>query len=82
MRRKFPRRHRACENLRLPADHREPSERLRLVATRMLARHADGWRGWAYQWNEAGTDAFFLKIAGAKVQISTIAADGSSNTVS
>lgn len=59
-----------------PADYRKPDENLRLIETRVLLRHADGWQAWAYLWNEEQTDAA-LKIAGATVGISTIAADGS-----
>ena len=59
-----------------PADYREPDKNLRLIETRVLLRHADGWQAWAYLWNEAQTDAT-LKIAGATVPVSTIAADGS-----
>jgi uncharacterized repeat protein (TIGR03806 family) len=59
-----------------PADYRKPADKLRLIETRMLIRHADGWHAWAYLWDDAQADAT-LKIAGAKVEISTIAADGS-----
>src|SRR5215813_12755076 len=31
-----------------PADYRDPTEKLRLVETRVLLRHADGWHAWAY----------------------------------
>jgi uncharacterized repeat protein (TIGR03806 family) len=58
------------------ADNRKPDDNLRIIETRVLLRHADGWQAWAYLWNDAQTDAT-LKIAGAKVAISTIAADGS-----
>jgi len=59
-----------------PADYREPDRNLRLIETRVLLRRQDGWQAWAYLWNDAQTDAA-LKIAGAKVPISTIAANGS-----
>jgi uncharacterized repeat protein (TIGR03806 family) len=59
-----------------PADYREPDKNLRLIETRLLLRHEDGWQAWAYLWNDARTDAT-LKIAGATVPISTITADGS-----
>jgi uncharacterized repeat protein (TIGR03806 family) len=59
-----------------PADYRKPAEKLRLIETRVLTRHADGWHGSAYQWDASGADAV-LKIAGAKVDIATIATDGS-----
>lgn len=59
-----------------PADYREPEKNIRLIETRVLLRHSDGWRASAYLWNAEQTDAV-LKIAGAKVEIATIAADGS-----
>ncbi len=59
-----------------PADYRKPQEKLRLIETRVLLRHDDGWQAWAYLWNDAQTDAV-LKIAGARVDIPTIVADGS-----
>lgn len=58
-----------------PADYRKPGEKLRLVETRVLLRQAGGWLAWAYLWNDQQTDAT-LKIAGAKVAISTIGTDG------
>ena len=59
-----------------PADYRKPSDDIRLIETRVLIRHADGWHAWAYLWDAAKGDAT-LKIAGARVEISTVAADGS-----
>ena len=59
-----------------PADYRKPTDKLRLVETRVLLRHADGWHAWAYLWDDTQTDAV-LKVAGATVPISAIAADGS-----
>ena len=58
-----------------PADFREPDKDLRLIETRVLLRQADGWHAWAYVWDERQTEAT-LKIAGAKVDVATIAADG------
>lgn len=58
-----------------PADYRKPGEKLRLIETRVLLHHADGWLAWAYLWNDQQTDAT-LKIAGAKVAIATIGANG------
>jgi uncharacterized repeat protein (TIGR03806 family) len=58
-----------------PADYRKPDENLRLIETRVLLRQDDGWQAWAYLWNDEQTDAT-LKIAGARVDISTVAADG------
>jgi uncharacterized repeat protein (TIGR03806 family) len=59
-----------------PADFREPDKDLRLIETRVLLRQADGWQAWAYVWDAAQADAT-LKIAGAKVDVATVAADGS-----
>jgi len=46
----------------------------RLVETRLLMRHADGWTGYPYQWNGQGTDAV-LVMNGARVE--GVLADGS-----
>lgn len=62
-----------------PADYRKPNEKLRLIETRVLLHRADGWSAWAYLWNDQQSDAT-LKIAGAKVAVSTI--DGSGVPVS
>ncbi len=51
-----------------PADLEKPDEDVRLVETRVLLKHEDGWQTWAYVWNDAHTDAE-LKIAGAKVPL-------------
>ncbi|MEX0954346.1 MAG: SO2930 family diheme c-type cytochrome [Rhizobiaceae bacterium] len=59
-----------------PADFREPDKDIRLIETRVLLRHEDGWQAWTYLWNEDENDAE-LNIAGAKVPIDTIAEDGS-----
>lgn len=59
-----------------PADYREPEKDIRLIETRVLLRRSDGWQAAAYLWNAEQTDAV-LKIAGAKVGIATVAADGS-----
>jgi len=58
-----------------PADFRKPAEAVRLVETRVLLRQAGGWQAWAYLWNDEQTDAV-LKIAGARVDIATVSADG------
>lgn len=59
-----------------PADFREPGKDIRLIETRVLLRHDDGWQAWAYLWNDDESDAE-LNIAGARVPIDTIAEDGS-----
>lgn len=58
-----------------PADFRKPTEAVRLIETRLLLRQAAGWQAWAYVWNTEQTEAT-LKIAGAKVDVSTAAGDG------
>jgi uncharacterized repeat protein (TIGR03806 family) len=59
-----------------PADFRRPDADIRLIETRVLLRHEDGWQAWAYLWNEDQSEAE-LKIAGARVPVETIAEDGS-----
>src|SRR5262249_34894415 len=59
-----------------PADYRKPADDLELIETRVLLRHADGWHAWAYLWDAVQNDAT-LKITGARVEISTVATDGS-----
>jgi uncharacterized repeat protein (TIGR03806 family) len=58
-----------------PADFRRPKKNRRLVETRLLIHTPDGWKGAAYLWNDAQTDAD-LKIAGATVPMNWIGADG------
>lgn len=58
-----------------PADFRKPAEAVRLIETRVLLRQEGGWQAWAYLWNAEQTDAT-LKITGAKVDVSTVAATG------
>lgn len=58
-----------------PADFRSPNEKVRLIETRVMLRHEDGWQSWAYLWNEEQSDAE-LKIAGAKVDVATIDESG------
>lgn len=49
-----------------PADFAMPDEAIRMVETRVLLHGADGWKAYAYVWNEAQSDAT-LKLAGAKI---------------
>lgn len=58
-----------------PADLRAPDEDVRLIETRVLLRQENGWHAWAYLWNEQQTEAE-LKIAGARVPVSTVGRDG------
>ena len=41
----------------------------RIVETRLLVRHDDGWKAYPYVWNDAQTEAF-LEIAGAAFEFS------------
>lgn len=58
-----------------PADYRAPDKDLRIIETRLLLHREDGWHALAYVWNDERTEAT-LKIAGAKVDIATIDAQG------
>ncbi len=58
-----------------PADFRQPDKNVRLIETRVLELHEDGWQAWAYLWNDDQTDAE-LTIAGAHVPIDTVLGDG------
>jgi uncharacterized repeat protein (TIGR03806 family) len=58
-----------------PADYRVPTENIRLIETRVMIRHESGWQAQAYLWNAEQTEAT-LKIAGARVDISTVTAAG------
>ena len=58
-----------------PADYRAPDKDLRIIETRLLLHREDGWHALAYVWNEAQSEAT-LKIAGAKVDVATIDAQG------
>ncbi|HHZ08373.1 MAG TPA: hypothetical protein GX405_06290 [Rhizobiales bacterium] len=57
------------------ADYRAPDRDLRIVETRLLLHREDGWHALAYVWNDEQTEAT-LKIAGARIDISTIDAKG------
>ncbi len=54
-----------------PADFRRPDEDIRLIETRVLLRHEDGWQAMAYVWNADQTDAE-LKIAGKRLDLSFV----------
>ncbi|MGD9915773.1 MAG: SO2930 family diheme c-type cytochrome [Rhizobiaceae bacterium] len=58
-----------------PADYRQPDKDIRLIETRVMLRQEKGWQAWAYVWNDEQSDAA-LKIAGAKVEVSSINAAG------
>ncbi len=60
-----------------PADARAPDENLRLVETRLLIRHPDGWHPLPYIWNAEQRDAV-LTPAGEVRPISFVDATGAS----
>jgi uncharacterized repeat protein (TIGR03806 family) len=47
-----------------PVDERDPGKGRRLIETRLLTRHPEGWKGLAYVWNDEQTEAR-LRIVGA-----------------
>jgi uncharacterized repeat protein (TIGR03806 family) len=63
------------KNFYFPADFRAPGENLRLIETRLLIRHADGWQPLPYIWDAAQHDAV-LTPAGEVRAISFIDAAG------
>ena len=62
-----------------PADLREPEKDIRLIETRLLVHQKDGWKAFAYVWDEEAADAT-LKIAGKRLSVDVI--DSSGNPVS
>ena len=71
----FPEGSALIKSFSFPADFRSPTEAVRHIETRVMLKHEDGWHAWAYLWNADQTDAE-LKIAGARVDIESIDADG------
>ncbi|GKX33682.1 MAG: hypothetical protein MnENMB40S_13000 [Rhizobiaceae bacterium MnEN-MB40S] len=63
-----------------PADLREPTRDIRLVETRLLIRQDDGWKAFAYVWDEETGDAT-LKIAGKRLPIDVIDNSGGSISI-
>lgn len=62
-------------------DLRAPNEGRRPIETRVLVRHADGWRTWPYLWDEAGRDATFTP-AGAVLAIDFVDPSGEPRSAS
>lgn len=62
-----------------PADLRKPTENIQLVETRVLVRHAEGWRANPYVWNAEQTDAV-LKPSGEVQRRTFIGLDGEERT--
>ncbi len=71
----FPEGSALIKSFSFPADYRRPEENVRIIETRVLLKQADGWHAWAYIWNNEQTDAT-LNIAGARVPVITVNADG------
>ncbi|MGH9883927.1 MAG: SO2930 family diheme c-type cytochrome [bacterium] len=62
-----------------PADLRAPTQNLRLVETRLLVRHEDGWQALPYVWDADQRDAVLTPTGGTPA-ISFIDADGAPQT--
>ncbi|MCB9633176.1 MAG: hypothetical protein H6721_13730 [Sandaracinus sp.] len=62
-------------------DLRSPDVDRRVLETRVLVRHADGWRTWPYRWNDTQTDADFTP-AGAVIELSFVDTDGAAREAS
>lgn len=58
-----------------PADFRRPSEKVRLIETRLLVHKPSGWVALAYVWNDAQTEAV-LKRAGARRAVDFVDTQG------
>jgi len=69
------------KNFYFPADFRAPGADLRLIETRLMVRHADGWHPLPYIWDETQHDAV-LSPAGEVRAISFIDAAGASQVAS
>lgn len=67
------------KNFYFPSDYRTPTANLRLIETRLMVRHADGWHPLPYIWDEAQHDATFTP-AGEVRNISFTDADGAAQT--
>ncbi|MDX2235697.1 MAG: SO2930 family diheme c-type cytochrome [Hyphomonadaceae bacterium] len=63
-----------------PADLRAPDDAVRLIETRLLIRRRDGWASAVYLWDADGREAR-LHVAGARVPVTTIDADGAARTI-
>jgi uncharacterized repeat protein (TIGR03806 family) len=57
-------------------DERSPEQGRRILETRILARHQEGWKAYSYHWNDEQTDAVY-RASGAVRAFSWVRADGS-----
>lgn len=62
-----------------PDDFRNPEGPRRILETRVLARHEDGWQAYGYRWNEDQTDAE-NKVTGKVLDVAWIDEAGSSRS--
>jgi uncharacterized repeat protein (TIGR03806 family) len=62
-----------------PHDMNDPAKGRRLLETRILEHHPDGWVGLPYIWNKEQTEAT-LELAGDTVQVAWRHADGNERT--
>jgi uncharacterized repeat protein (TIGR03806 family) len=62
-----------------PADLRAPTQGVRLIETRLLVRHDDGWHALPYVWDADQRDAV-LTPAGGTPEIAFVDADGAPQT--
>jgi uncharacterized repeat protein (TIGR03806 family) len=69
------------KNFYFPADFREPEANLKLIETRLMVRHSDGWHPLPYIWDAAQSDAV-LTPAGEVRAIPFIDAAGAAQTAS
>ena len=63
-----------------PADFRRPTEKVRLIETRLLIHRRSGWLALAYVWNEDQTQAV-LKRAGKRLDVDFIDPTGQARHV-
>ncbi len=68
------------KNFYYPADFRKPTEKIRLLETRLLLLKEGTWEALTYIWNEEQTEAY-LEVAGKSIPISWTHTDGESRKI-
>ncbi|HRR10032.1 MAG TPA: SO2930 family diheme c-type cytochrome [Rhodothermales bacterium] len=68
------------KNFYYPADSRKPTEKRRILETRLLVHEANGWKALPYIWNVDQTDAV-LEVAGGRLDISWTQPDGTTQNL-
>lgn len=63
-----------------PADFRKPTDKVRVIETRLLIHRRRGWVALAYVWNDAQNEAV-LKRAGARVDVAFTDAQGQARQI-